>query len=72
MIAVRMCNDVFSNTASVQEPSKTPTGPGKSGVDHDIAVVAFDYDSVEQPAWKQRASMNPIGDLAELGSHQTT
>ena len=72
MIAVRVRHDMFSNTATVQEASKTPPRPRKSGIHHDIAVSPIDHNSVEQPTGKQRAGMNSVGDRAELGRHSSS
>lgn len=66
---MRVRHDMFSDTAPVQESSQTPPRPGKSRINHDIAVISVDHHGVEQPARKQRASMNPISNLAELSGH---
>lgn len=72
VIAVRVRHDVFSNTAPVQEPGQTPPRPGKSSINHDVAVSPVDHHGVEQPAGEQRAGMNPVNNGAELGRHGCT
>ena len=69
MIAVRVCHDMFSDTAPVQEPSQTPPRPGKSSINHDITVIAVNHHGVKQPARKKGTGMNSIGNRAQLGRH---